>query len=780
MDRTERSRRLQELFAAALALDARERDAWIDSLANDDAELRDELRELLEHVDSSERLFEHPAFTAPERSFAVPERIGSFRILRELGAGGMGVVYLAEQDHPRRRVALKVLLPGVASPQAIKRFEREAQVLARLQHPGIAAIYEAGTANWGRGPQPYFAMEHVEGRRLSEEVATQALGTRERIELLAQICDAVEHAHARGVIHRDLKPSNVLVEHASGQPRAKVLDFGIARVTGADLQTTSLRTDVGQLIGTLPYMSPEQAGADPEAIDGRSDVYSLGVIGYELVAGRLPLEIVGKPLHEAVRVVRDETPQPLSRAAPGLRGDLDTIFARALEKEPSRRYPSAGELAADLRRFLDDRPIVARPASRAYVLAKFARRNRWLVGGVIGTLAALLVGLLSTWHQASVAAAARDRADVEARRARRVADFQREMLSREQPGDAGRDVKLIDVLDAAAKALPGDLAGDPAVEGGVRKTLGESFQSLGELERAENELALAVTRLTDGLGADHDETLRARSALCSVIADRGRFDEAAQLLERLLPAWNARHGQDERESLVLQMLLADLRSVTGHGEEAERLMRDNVERRVRALGPDDAATLTAQSLFGQLLWSHGKLDEAEPLLRRAYERARIVEGEAHPDTLRARAILASLSMQRGNLDEARSLLLATVEQAPRVFGPEHPETLAFQHNLGALYERMQEPARAEELFRDVVRVQASALGPQHPDTWAATTSLAMLLVREKRGAEAVPLLEGLLEAMERELAPDDARLASTRGWLEKARASPVEPKPAAR
>jgi len=293
-----------------------------------------------------------------EAERALPTEIGRYRILRLLGEGGMGIVYEAEQENPRRAVALKVIKPGFANAEMRRRFAQESSALGRLQHSGIAQIYEAGAADTGLGPLPYFAMELVHGRPLLEYAEAQRLNARERLELMLRIGEAVHHAHQRGIIHRDLKPGNILVED-SGQP--KILDFGVARATDSDAQVTR-QTDLGQVVGTLAYMSPEQALGDSRELDVRTDVYSLGVICYELLAGRLPYRI-GKSLQEAVLTIRDEDPMPLSSIGRMYRGDLDTIVAKALEKDKARRYGSAAEMAADIERYLADEPIAARPAS---------------------------------------------------------------------------------------------------------------------------------------------------------------------------------------------------------------------------------------------------------------------------------------------------------------------------------------------------------------------------------------------------------------------------------
>jgi WD40 repeat protein len=324
-----------------------------------------------------------------------PSVLGRYRILRLIGEGGMGAVYEAEQDHPRRTVALKIIKSGMASPELLRRFEQESQALGRLQHPGIAQIYEAGTVDTGFGPQPYFAMELIRGRSPREYAEANHLSVRDRLRMMVKICDAVHHAHQRGLIHRDLKPGNILVDEA-GQP--KILDFGVARVTDSDARATH-QTDMGQLIGTLAYMSPEQALADPLDLDTRSDVYSLGVILYELLSGRLPYT-VSKKVHEAIQAIREEDPVRLSTSNRTFRGDIETIVAKALEKDRERRYGSAAEMAADIHRYLNDEAIVARPPSRSYQLQKFARRNKGLVLGVAAVFVVLVAGVVASTLEA--------------------------------------------------------------------------------------------------------------------------------------------------------------------------------------------------------------------------------------------------------------------------------------------------------------------------------------------------------------------------------------------
>lgn len=328
-----------------------------------------------------------------------PERIGPYRIRRKIAEGGMGSVFEAEQENPRRVVALKTLRSGLCSASLLRRFQREIKLLGQLQHPGIAQIHEAGTAATDSGSVPYFTMEYIRGRPLTDYAAAHALGTRDRLSLIAEACDAVQYAHQRGVIHRDLKPANILVEEPEdGGGRLKVLDFGVARAVDTDDQQTTAHTDIGQLIGTLPYMSPEQVAGASADLDTRTDVYSLGVLAYELLTGRVPLDVRSRNVPEAMRIIREEEPRRLSSFKRSLRGDVETIIAKALEKDRERRYSSASELAADIRRYLADEPIVARPATTLYQLRKFARRNTgFVIGAGVAAMALVVAVVASSW-----------------------------------------------------------------------------------------------------------------------------------------------------------------------------------------------------------------------------------------------------------------------------------------------------------------------------------------------------------------------------------------------
>ena len=465
--------RVRALFAEAADLPPEKRGPFLDAACRGEPDLRAQIERLLIFDsefgvgEDDQGFLKSPMVRAPVGTPAessllsqrgepgLPTHIGRYRILRRHAEGGMGTVYEAEQDNPRRTVALKVIRPGLISPELLHRFSHEAQILGRLQHPGIAQVYEAGMGEDGR---PFFAMEFIRGMPLDEYARSRGLNAAARLELLARVCDAVQHAHDKGVIHRDLKPGNILVD-LTGQP--KVLDFGVAHVTAADLLTSASRTQAGQLLGTLSYMSPEQIAADPAGLDGRSDVYTLGVILFELLAHRLPYQLEQLPVHEVVRVIQQQEPSRLGSIDTLYRGDVEIIAGKALEKDKTRRYPSAGDLASDIRRYLRGEAILARPASALYQLRRFARRHKALVAGVSGVFAALLVGTIVSIHFALRAAENARVADENARVANeraRIATYQSYQarvaaavaaLSHHDVADAASQ------LDAAPEALRG-------------------------------------------------------------------------------------------------------------------------------------------------------------------------------------------------------------------------------------------------------------------------------------------------------------------------------------
>ena len=505
--------RIKEIFLAATELPEAERNAYIDHACAGDAAIRAEVMSLLTHDDTVADAFSDDQLAAMRSalemavgsnvtdsdrlempSFSdIPTRVGRYDILSVLGHGGMGMVYEARQDNPQRIVAVKVIRPGLATQRIMQRFEHEAQALGRLQHPGIAHIYEAGIAEVEskselRSRQPFIAMELIRGQSLVAYARDKKLSTTARLTLLASVCDAVEHAHTQGVIHRDLKPSNILVD-ASGQP--KILDFGIARLTNSDVQMTTMHTNVGQLVGTLPYMSPEQVTTTSQTLDRRSDVYALGVILYEMLAGKLPHDLHSRSIPEAVQVIQNTEPSRLSSFSTVFRGDVETIVSKALEKDPARRYQSAGELAADLRRHLTDQPITARPPSTFYQFQKFARRNKPAVIGVAAVLVVLVAGVITTSigmvrarSAQSLAQSRLEESELAKRETEAVNDFLNQILYAADPARyGGREMTVREALDEAAAHIDEFATDTPAIKAAIYLAIGKTYDRVGAKSR---------------------------------------------------------------------------------------------------------------------------------------------------------------------------------------------------------------------------------------------------------------------------------------------------------
>ncbi len=716
----------------------------------------------------------------PTAAPLIGQQIGSYRILRVLGQGGMGVVYIAEQDHPRREVALKVIRPGVATEGLLRRFEHEAQILGRLQHPGIAQIHGAGTADTGQGPQPYFAMELVKGEPLTRYADANKLGTRDRLELLAKVCDAVQHAHQKGIIHRDLKPGNILVT-AEGQP--KILDFGVARATDADIQTTTLRTDVGQLIGTVPYMSPEQVAGDPDDLDTRSDVYALGVVAYELLAGRLPYDLRQKMVAEAVRIIRDETPTPLShttgwdgRPARQFRGDIETIIDKALEKEKSRRYQSASDLASDIRRYLADEPIVARPPSAVYQFRKFATRNKGLVGGVTAVFVVLVLGIIGTSVGLTRALAAegrerraRQRSETEREKAERVSEFMEAMLRGVSPSVAlGCDTTLLrEMMDEASLRISsGELAQVPEAELRLRLTIGVVYREIAAYDAAEQMLRPAVELARELHGDAHALVVESMTALGQLLKDNGEYTEAERLFHDAVALERRLQSLD---GLRLASCLNNLGAVLweqGDYDGAELAMNEALVLRRERLGDDDPEVATSRHNLGCLLRDRGVLlgsqelfDRAESLLRDAIAVRRKHYGSQHPRVLTALQNLAGVLNAKGDLASVETVYREVLLSRQTIFGPEHPKVGNSYYDLGLLLRGRGEYEAAEEYLGKALKIFRTALGENHKRVGDALYSLACLDWRRWAYVPAAERFKQALEVYEKSLGADHARVA---------------------
>jgi len=740
---------------------------------------------------------------APARARAIPDRIGRYHILRLLAEGGMGAVYEAEQEHPHRLVALKVIKTGYADQEMIRRFEQESQALGRLQHPGIAQIYEAGQAETAAGTQPYFAMEMIHGLPLVRYANERNLSVRERLLLLARTCEAVHHAHQRGLIHRDLKPGNILVDE-TGQP--KILDFGIAQMTDSDAELTR-QTSVGQLIGTLSYMSPEQVMADPYEIDTRSDVYALGVILYELLAGKLPYNLSQKPLHEAVQIIREQEPTRLSSGNRLYRGDVETIVAKALEKDKTRRYASAAGLAADIRRYLNDEPITAHPPSALYQLQKLARRNRTAVAGILAVFFVLVAGVIVSSveslrakhaevsaRQAEVqaesqrdravvaereatdardralkaevqskrerdkAVAERRRADNEAATATAISNFlQNDLLQQasavgQGPGaKANPNITVRTVLDRAAGRIGKRFVERPQVEGSIEATIGTAYWNIGVLGAAKEHLERALQLLRRTLGDDNAATLAVAETLGETYRSAGDYRQAESLLHDTVDAYVRSRGADDPGTLKAMGALAGVYVMEGKMAEAQTLLTDVLARDRRVLGEDNETTLDTMGVLARVDFMSGKLTETEQLLLAVIAGQKRTFGPEHPYTINTMNNLAVLYQREGRYADAEKLYAKVIDIRRRVEGPDHPETLNSLNNLGVLYAVEGKYAQAEALYDQVLKMWRKQLGPDHPRTLSVMSNLAVLKLGQRKYAEAEALAKSVLDTRTRVL-----------------------------
>ncbi len=700
--------------------------------------------------------------TAPASASAAlpadaPRAVGPYRMLQALGEGGFGTVYLAEQEEPvRRRVALKVLKPGMDSKSVIARFEAERQALALMDHPGVAKVYDAGTTPEGR---PYFAMEYVRGEPINVFCEHERLGVDDRVRLMIQVCEAVQHAHMKGVIHRDLKPGNVLVSLVDGRPAPKVIDFGVAKAVSQRLTDSTVYTEVGQLIGTPEYMSPEQARGGSD-VDTRADVYSLGAILYELLTGGPPLESTKlraggyagvsrainelEPVRPSERLTRgattvlprlDKDPTTVARR---LRGDLDWIVMKSLEKDRVRRYDGASALARDLERYLRDEPVEAGPPTAAYRLSKFLRRHRGGVAAGAAVALALLLGVAGTTAGFVWALRERDVARELAgseREARDESDavvaFLGDMLASVDPEERGRDVTVRDVLDEASLTLPERFADRPMIEARLRHVIANSFRALGRLPEADEHLTRVHEMRRATLGDEHGETLRALANLAGLRMEQGRYGDAATLGERAAEGMRRAFGEDHRATLGAMNNLAMALRHTDRRAEAEAILRRTHEGQQRALGPTHPETLGSLTNLGALLGDLRRHSEAVPLLEEALSRWRSAHGDDHPGTLFAEHELGMTLLAMGRVPEAEEMLRRVVAARERVLGEAHPDTLGAASNLGFVLSRTERVEEAETLYKRSLAAARRVLGDAHPAT--LTTAMNLLMLYESLG-----------------------------------------------
>ena len=714
--------------------------------------------------------------------------IGPYHLLQQIGEGGMGEVWVAEQHKPiHRRVALKLIKAGMDTKQVIARFESERQALAMMDHPAIAKVYDAGETDEGR---PYFVMEYVQGIPITTYCDQNRLTTQERLELFRHICEGVQHAHQKAIIHRDLKPSNILVAMQDGVAVPKIIDFGVAKATAQSLTERTMYTELGVMIGTPEYMSPEQAEMTGQNVDTRTDVYSLGAILYELLVGALPFdpkELRRAGFDEIRRKIREEDPpKPSTKLStmgdasttqaqnrrmerPALirqiRGDLDWITMKALEKDRTRRYGSPSEMAADIERYLYHQPIVARQPSTAYKAKKFVRRHRIGVG-VAASIAMLLVAFsITTALQAHRIARERDRANQEAEASRQVSDFLTGLFRVSDPSEArGNSVTAREILDKGADKIGRELQGQPIVQGKLMNTMGFVYQSLGLYNPAQTLLEKALETRIKTLGPEHPAVAETLSNLGTVVWRKGDFARAKSLQEQALAIREKRLGPESKEVASSLHNLGTLNYTKGNYSEARRLLERSLAIREKVLGPEHEDVATTLNSLGAIAYKEGDFKRAEELWERTLAIREKTLGPDHPYVAASLNNLAIVHTYTGDPKGAVPLLERVVKIQEKVLGPKHPDLATGYMNLGDAMSKNGDLVGAKPYYARAVAIMEAA-SPGNPELARFLDRLAFVTLKENDLKGARGLYERSLALRQKVLGPKHPEVAESLSGL---------------
>jgi eukaryotic-like serine/threonine-protein kinase len=771
MEKPEQWQRIKEIVAAALERTPDQRLPFVSEACGDDQSIRLEVESLLSAYESSVGLSESEFTTQLVDAAQMSRSLGPYRLLQKLGEGGMGQVWLAEQLAPvRRKVALKVVRAGMYDDSVLRRFHAERQLLAIMDHPAIAKVFDAGTTPEG---QPYFVMEYVAGTAITDYCDRQRLTIHERLELFLRACEGVQHAHQKAIIHRDLKPANILVVEIDGKPVPRIIDFGLAKPLTPYFPGESFHTKIGGFVGTPGYMSLEQADPAVQDVDTRTDVYSLGVILYELLTGFLPFDTAKwkmQRLEEILRHLREDDPvRPSTKVSsdhetstsraqarridPGqlvslLRGDLDWITIKALDKDRDRRYGSVSELAADIARYINNEPVLARPASPGYRLRKYVRRHRAAVSVAAGVFL-LLIGF------AVLQAVQIRRITRERDRANRIADFMTNIFRVSDPSEArGNSVTAREILDKASQDIDTGLAKDPDLQTQMMNFMGTVYETLGLYSTAESLHQRAGEIRRQILGPENPDTLMSEQQLAWDLAGQGRYVEAEKLTRTVLDAERKVLGPDDPRTLDAMYNLGWIIHLEGRLSEAEQLDRETADRRRRVLGPQHPRTLSSLANVAVDLQGQGKYAEAVTIQRQVLATQQRYSGRDAPDTLHTMTNLASSLDKEHEYAEANQVYQDALDTERRVLGPEHPKTLATMTDLALTEYHQGRYVDAEKLYLQTLQIERRVLGAEHPNVVKVMMGLSGTLMGERKFSQAADLSRQAAEVQARTLGPE--------------------------